>query len=223
MRFLPRCWTRQRRRQLGSCAGLSLMETVVSTAVFSVLGGGVFSVMMDSDGMFKSCIRSTTARKRAVSSFEVLKREVEQARLSTLTIDSVTDVNGDILTIQLPMGLAGTDVQWGAPDPNNPGAALNGGSIRFQVQPQGQRNLFQLTRQVLDVGGNPVGPVQILTRDVDAPGARGKGFQVVQNPSMPSLTTVELRLRVGAQDAGAGQDGEDVVKRLVTPIRIHTQ
>lgn len=202
-------------RALRRVRGHSLVESMVTMAVFATIVGGIFSLLRGSGGVFHESLRAASARRHCSEVVDVVGREVEAANATTLAIDT-THAEGDQLRLQVPLAYANGAVTWGASDvPNGRGTTYANATATYLLTRRQGATLWTLVRRLVDANGLAIGADQTIVDDVDAPDARrGKGFTVARNNHLVTLT---IRVRL-AGDTSAAHD--DLVRSQQVTIQL---
>ena len=215
-------------------AGHTVLEAVVVTGLFAVVAGGAMTVIKDSSSVFKQNLRSDTATRTTAHASGWLEDELGTADPATLSIDTQSNDDGDILSFRVPLSIANAAVTWGTRslvdgawvedvgatirysvsriyrtcnvevDGGSPSVAYGGGTLR-------------LVRNVYDSQGNPLEAEQVLADNLDDVSERsGKAFTASVSGN---FITIKVRLRISA-DANRGDSGSDLIQERPATIRL---
>jgi type II secretory pathway pseudopilin PulG len=195
--------------------GHTLVESVVSMAVFATIVGGIFSAMRSSSGVLHESLRASAARRHCADVVEVVGRELEQADPTTLTIDA-THPEGDRVQLQVPLAYSAGAVTWGVSDaPTGAGTPYPNATATYLLTQRQGETLWTLVRRVVGANGAQVGADQPIVSGVDVPDAtRGKGFVVTRSNH---LVTLSVRVRL-AGDVPAAHD--DLVRSQTVTVQM---
>ena len=176
--------TRKRQRQRGS----TLTETVTAVFVISAMGGGLFTMMSSSSGMYQTSLRSSAMREKTIRTWSTLRDDLEQADPASVTIDT-NDPVGDAITYQVALSANAGVVTWGALQHDGKNWVEYPGAVVRIGPEQRQDGSVDLVREVLTgVGGQPLGREEILARNLDQSGQRGKAFELAVNGNFVGTT-----------------------------------
>lgn len=204
------------RREARRCTGSTVLETVISVGVLASVGSGLFGILAESSGSFRDTIRASQIRTRTLGMFDVLRDDLDQADLGTLQISQAT--HGEELLLQVPLGMAGGVVTWGARHTSQ-GVETEypGYWVLYSLRPDAREPTLELLREVVPApGGTPVF-TEGIARGIDQADPSGPGWDL---DLQGSFLTVTARVRSGASQQQSGSSDHGLAKTMSSVYRI---
>ena len=173
--------------------GFSLVEMIVVSALFILLGVGILIALMGGQTSYLSMDAYVQAQEEARRAFDFMTRELRLAGWDTIPLPAA--VEGTQLDFQVALGynLAGCTpnaICWGAYDQSN--VAHPGWFVRYlEAAGPTPNNPTQLVRRLFDGGGAQQGPQQVLANNVVA---ATTSFNWAPSPAR--TMTINLQIRV---------------------------
>ena len=165
-------------------SGFTIIEVMISAAIFSVVGYTLASAFLMSAGAQQSVSRSAGTNRSLRTSGSLLMDELRASSDAQITVTPLPDGNHQ-LDLMVPIDVAGV-ATWGVHDKHlGPTAALQnrqGWTLRYTVQnvAVGAGGVDrQLVRQLIDTAGDAQRQT-VIARDLRSGAAVPPGFSVVQ-------------------------------------------
>lgn len=165
---------RARRR---STDGFSLLETALAVGVGSLLIAILGPILVSTSGAVSYVVQRTVGLNEASRLLDRLRDELHRSSPSHVEVTVAS--GGDSITLSEARA-TGATVVWGAYDDD--GIFQQDGSIRYRVENG------SVVRELLDAAGALVPPSRELVRDLVDDLGGDKGFEVVRNGSVVTIT-----------------------------------
>jgi hypothetical protein len=157
--------------------GQTLVEVAVACVLMVVIFGAGLTISAESRDVWGHIYQDTSALQAAREALRIMTTDLANSNTAHVTI--VAGEVDDCIQYQVPVGLSGTDIAWGA-------AGVEGQSIRVSVVGG------QLVREVLDTSGQVVGAGRTLVNTVDPLHEGRPGFVASRDGA---FCTIALRIR----------------------------
>ena len=184
------------RRAGGGGEGFTLVELLLATLILLVILMVGASLAGQASDAWHNVYQDTQAVHEARQGLAALAAELRRSAPEVVSIDT-SPPDYDIITYQVPVGRAGTTIQWGAE-----------GQVGWRVRVTVEEG--KLLRTILDAEGNPLERPQVLATQVDGLYRSQKGFSATLTDR---LLTLSLRTR-------ASSGGHTWRKTLTTTVRL---